>query len=101
MGEDGNYVIAEAFWAPDLPYPGNNEINRAAKEQFGSLEPRFLCPWILLDEDTGIGCTGADTLDNEKIETILSLTKSTYLYGKGITFDKKGSLLRSTSLFKR
>ena len=39
LGEDGNHVLADTFWAPGLPYPGNKEINEGAKRQLGLPQP--------------------------------------------------------------
>jgi len=91
MGEDGNYVISEAFWAPDLPYPGNNEINQGVKEQFGlPRAPDFLALGYCWMKTLELGVKGAGTLDNEKIRDYLRSSKIDLPYGKGITFDSKG-----------
>jgi len=91
MGEDGNYVIAEAFWAPDLPYPGNNEINRAAKEQFGlPRAPDFFALGYCWMKTLELGVQGAGTLDNTRIRDYLRSTQFDLPYGKGIIFNKKG-----------
>ena len=91
MGEDGNYVIAEAFWAPDLPYPGNSEINQAAKERFGiPRAPDFFALAYCWMKTLELGVEGSGTLDNEKIRDYLKSHKIDLPYGKGITFDKKG-----------
>jgi branched-chain amino acid transport system substrate-binding protein len=91
MGEDGNYVIGEAFWAADLPYPGNTEINQFAKEQFGlPRAPDFLALGYCWMKTLELGVQGAGTLDNEKIRDYLRSHKIDLPYGKGITFDSKG-----------
>ena len=91
MGEDGNYVIGEAFWAPDLPYPGNKEINQAVKEQFGlPRAPDFFALGYCWMRTLELGVQGAGTLDNEKVRDYLKSHKIDLPYGKGITFDKKG-----------
>jgi len=91
MSEDGNYVIAEAFWAPDLPYPGNNEINQAAKEQFGlPRAPDFFALGYCWMKTLELGVQGAGSLDNERIRDYLKSHKIDLPYGKGITFDNKG-----------
>ena len=91
MGEDGNYVLAEAFWAPDLPYPGNREINQAVRERFGlPRAPDFFALAYCWMKTLELGVQGAGTLDNEKIRDYLKSHKIDLPYGKGITFDKKG-----------
>jgi branched-chain amino acid transport system substrate-binding protein len=91
MGEDGNYALGEAFWAPDLPYPGNREINQAVKEQFGlPRAPDFFALGYCWMKTLELGVLGAGTLDNEKIRDYLKSHKIDLPYGKGITFDKRG-----------
>jgi branched-chain amino acid transport system substrate-binding protein len=91
MGEDGNSVIAEGFWAPDLPYPGNKEINQFAKEQFGlPRAPDFLALGYCWMKTLESGVQGVGSLDNEKIRDYLKSHKIDLPYGRGITFDKKG-----------
>ena len=91
MGEDGNYVLAEAFWSPDLPYPGNIEINQAVRERFGlPRAPDFFALAYCWMKTLELGVQGAGTLDNEKIRDYLKSHKIDLPYGKGITFDKKG-----------
>jgi branched-chain amino acid transport system substrate-binding protein len=91
MGEDGNYVISEAFWAADLPYPGNNEINQGVKEQFGlPRAPDFLALGYCWMKTLELGVKGVGSLDNEKIRDYLRSHKIDLPYGMGITFDSKG-----------
>jgi branched-chain amino acid transport system substrate-binding protein len=91
MGEDGNYVIAEAFWAPDLPYQGNKEINQAVKEQYGlPRAPDFLALGYCWMKTLELGVNGSGTLDNERIKDYLRSHSFDLPYGNGITFDQKG-----------
>ena len=91
MGEDGDNVIAEAFWAPDLPYVGNSEINQAVKERFGlPRAPDFFALAYCWMKTLELGVKGTGTLDNEKIRDYLKSHKIDLPYGKGITFDQRG-----------
>jgi branched-chain amino acid transport system substrate-binding protein len=91
MGTDGNNVVGEAFWAPDLPYPGNNEINQGAKEQYGVPQaPDFFALGYCWMRTLELGVLGAGTLDNEKIRDYLKSHKIDLPYGRGILFDSRG-----------
>ena len=91
LGEDGNNILGEAFWAPDLPYPGNPEINAAVKEKYGlPRAPDFFALGYCWMRTLELGVKGAGTLDNEKIRDYLRSNKFDLPYGKGITFDNKG-----------
>ncbi len=91
LGEDGNYVANSTFWHARLPFPGNNEINEAAKARLGipggPLFFGFGYSWMKTLE---LAVQGAGTLDNTKIRDYLRSAKFDLPYGRGITFDKKG-----------
>jgi branched-chain amino acid transport system substrate-binding protein len=91
LGPDGDNVIGNSYWAPGLPYPGNEKIYQGAKEKLGMPVPpdffgQAFC-WIYTLE---IGVKGAGTLDNTKIRDYLRSRPFDLPYGKGIKFDSKG-----------
>jgi branched-chain amino acid transport system substrate-binding protein len=91
LGEDGNYVLANTWWTPDLPYPGNQKIIEGAKTKLGLPQPPDFfglgyC-WMYTLE---IGVRGADTLDNRAIRDYLRSRPFDLPYGKGIKFDSRG-----------
>jgi len=91
LGEDGNYVTNSAFWSPELPYPGNKEINEAAKSRLGIPVPPthfgFSYGWMKTLE---LAVEGAGTLDDKKIMDYLRSHKFDLPYARGITFDSRG-----------
>jgi len=91
LGEDGNHVLGGTFWAPDLPYPGNSQINHGAKERLGIPEPPdFFGQGYCWMKTLELAVQGAGTLDNKQIRDYLRSHKFDLPYGKGITFDSKG-----------
>ena len=91
LGEDGNYVLANTWWTPDLPYPGNQKIIEGAKTKLGLPQPPDFfglgyC-WMYTLE---IGVRGAGTLDNKAIRDYLRSRPFDLPYGKGIKFDSRG-----------
>jgi ABC-type branched-subunit amino acid transport system substrate-binding protein len=91
LGEDGNHVLTDTYWAPELPYPGNSQINQGAKERLGiSQPPNFFGQGYCWMKTLELAVGGAGTLDNKKIRDYLRSQKFDLPYGKGITFDKKG-----------
>ena len=91
LGEDGNYVTNSAFWSPELPYPGNKEINEAAKLRLGIPVPPthfgFSYGWMKTLE---LAVKGAGTLEDKKIRDYLRSHRFDLPYAKGITFDSRG-----------
>jgi ABC-type branched-subunit amino acid transport system substrate-binding protein len=91
LGEDGNYVLSHTYWASDLPYPGNSQINQGARERFGNRQaPDFFGLGYCWMKTLELAVQGAGTLDNKKIRDYIRATKFDLPYGKGITFDKRG-----------
>jgi branched-chain amino acid transport system substrate-binding protein len=91
LGPDGDNVIGNSYWAPGLPYPGNDKIYQGAKEKLGMPAPpdffgQAFC-WINTLE---IAVKGAGTLDNTKIRDYLRSRSFDLPYGKGIKFDSRG-----------
>ena len=91
LGEDGNYVLANTWWTPDLPYPGNQNIIEGAKTKLGLPQPPDFfglgyC-WMYTLE---IGVRGAGSLDNKAIRDYLRSRPFDLPYGKGIKFDSRG-----------
>ena len=91
LGPDGDNVIGNSYWAPGLPYPGNDRIYQGAKEKLGMPVPpdffgQAFC-WIYTLE---IAVKGAGTLDNTKVRDYLRSRPFDLPYGKGIKFDSKG-----------
>ena len=91
LGEDGNHVLTDSSWSPELPYPGNSQINQGAKERLRMPQvPDYFglsyC-WIKTLE---LAVQGAGTLDNTQIRDYLRSRKFDLPYSKGITFDKRG-----------
>jgi len=91
LGEDGNYVLANTWWTPDLPYPGNQKILEGAKTKLGLPQPPDFfglgyC-WMYTLE---IGVRGAGSLDNKAIRDYLRSRPFDLPYGKGIKFDSRG-----------
>jgi len=91
LGEDGKYVTNSAFWSPELPYPGNEEIKEGARLRLGIPVPPthfgFSYGWMKTLE---LAVEGAGTLDDKKIRDYLRSHKFDLPYGRGITFDSKG-----------
>ena len=91
LGEDGNHVANSTFWHARLPFPGNNEINEAAKTKLGIPGgPLFFGFGYCWMKTLELAVQGGGTLDNTKIRDYLRSAKLDLPYGKGITFDKKG-----------
>ncbi len=91
FGEDGNHILSHTYWAPDLPYPGNNQINRSVKEKFGNRPVSdFLGLGYCWMKSLELAVQGAGSLDNKKIRDYIRSQKFDLPYGKGITFDKRG-----------
>jgi len=91
LGGDGNNVLGNTFWAPGLPYPGNEKILEGAKEKLGIPMPpdhfgQAYC-WMYTLE---LGVRGTNTLDNKKIRDYLRSRPFDLPYGKGIKFDSRG-----------
>ena len=91
LGEDGNYVLANTWWTPDLPYPGNQKIIEGAKTKLGLPQPPdffgYGYCWMYTLE---IGVRGAGSLDNKAIRDYLRSRPFDLPYGKGIKFDSRG-----------
>ena len=91
LGEDGNNVLGNTYWASGLPYAGNDRIIQGAKEKFGLPAPPdffgLAYIWMYTLEQ---GVKGAGTLDNKKIRDYLRSRPFDLPYGKGITFDVRG-----------
>ena len=76
LGEDGNYVTNSAFWSPELPYPGNKEINEAAKLRLGipcSPDPFWI--FLRLDEDFGVGRKRSRNTGRQENQRLPSITQ--------------------------
>lgn len=91
LGEDGNNVLCNTFWAPDLPYVGNDKIIQASKERLRMPQPpdyfgQGYC-WMKTLE---LAVEGTRSLDDKKIRDYLRSRKFDLPYGKGIVFDSKG-----------
>jgi branched-chain amino acid transport system substrate-binding protein len=91
LGRDGDYVLANTWWAPGLPYPGNQKILEGAKKKLGMAHPPdfFGQGWIWM-YTLELGVQGAGTLDNKKIRDYLRSRPFDLPYGKGIRFDSRG-----------
>jgi branched-chain amino acid transport system substrate-binding protein len=91
LGDDGNYVLANTFWTPDLPYPGNQQIIEGAKTKLGLPQPPdffgLAYCWMYTLE---VGVRGAGTLDDTKIRDFLRSRPLDLPFGKGIKFDSRG-----------
>ena len=91
MGEDGNYVLANNFFPPGLPYPGNQRIGEAAKTKLGLPQPPDFFAigycWMYTLE---VAVQGGGTLDDKKIRDYLRSRPFDLPYGKGIKFDSRG-----------
>ena len=91
LGGDGNYVLANNFFPPGLPYPGNQRIAEAAKTKLGLPQPPDFFAigycWMVSLE---VAVQGAGTLDNKKIRDYLRSRPFDLPYGKGIKFDSRG-----------
>ncbi|HVN22898.1 MAG TPA: amino acid ABC transporter substrate-binding protein [Syntrophorhabdales bacterium] len=90
LGADGNYVLANTWWTPDLPYPGNDRIKDAAKRLGLPQAPDFFGLGYIWMYSLEVGVQGAATLDNKKIRDYLRSRAFDLPYGKGIRFDAKG-----------
>ncbi|MCX7858175.1 MAG: amino acid ABC transporter substrate-binding protein [Deltaproteobacteria bacterium] len=91
LGSDGDYVLANNFFPPGLPYPGNDRIKEGAKIKFGLSEPPDFFAigycWMYTLE---VGVRGAGSLDDTKIRDYLRSRPLDLPYGKGIKFDSRG-----------
>ena len=91
LGEDGNYVLANNFFPPGLPYPGNQRIAEAAKTKLGLPQPPDFFAigycWMYTLE---VAVQGVGTLDDKKIRDYLRSRPFDLPYGKGIKFDSRG-----------
>jgi branched-chain amino acid transport system substrate-binding protein len=90
LGADGNYVLANTWWTPELPYPGNDRINEAAKRLGLPQAPDFFGLGYIWMYSLEVGVQGAGTLDNKKIRDYLRSRPFDLPYGKAIKFDAKG-----------
>ena len=91
LGEDGNNVLGNTYWAAGLPYPGNEKIMEGARERLGMPAPPDHFgqgySWMYTLE---LAVQGAGTLDNRKIRDYLRSRSFDLPYGKGIKFDSRG-----------
>jgi branched-chain amino acid transport system substrate-binding protein len=91
LGDDGNHVLADTFWAPGLPYSGNKEIDGGAKRRLGLPQPPdFFGQGYCWMRTLELAVQGAGTLDNKKIRDYLRSQKFDLPYGMGIKFDSRG-----------
>ena len=91
LGEDGNNVLGNTYWAPGLPYPGNQKILQGAKEKLGMpVPPDFFGQGYCWMYTLEIAVQGAGALDNKKIKDYLRSRKFDLPWGKGIAFDSRG-----------
>ena len=91
LGEDGNHVLANTWWASDLPYPGNDKVNEAARERFKlPSTPAYFGFGYTWMKSLEAAVQGANTLDNAKIRDYLRSAKFDLPYGMRIKFDSKG-----------
>ncbi len=91
LGPDGDNILGNSYWAPGLPYPGNERIYQGARERLGMPVPpdyfgQGFC-WMYTLE---IAVKGAGTLDNTKIRDYLRSRPFDLPYGKAIKFDSRG-----------
>ena len=91
LGEDGNNVLGNTYWAPGLPFPGNDRIIQGAKGKLGlPVPPDFFGQAYIWMYTLEQGVRGAGTLDNKKIRDYLRSRSFDLPYGKGIRFDSRG-----------
>jgi len=91
LGEDGNHVLANNFFPPGLPYPGNDRIIEGAKTKLGlPYPPDFFAVGYCWMYSLGAAVQGAGTLDNKKIRVYLRSRPFDLPFGKGVKFDSKG-----------
>ena len=91
LGEDGNSVLADMFWNSRLPYPGNKEINAAAKRKLGiPAGPTYFGLGYSWMKTLELAVKGSGSLDHKKIRDYLRSQKFDLPYGKGISFDSRG-----------
>lgn len=91
LGEDGNHVLGNSWWVPDLPYPGNERIIEGAKAKLGMAHPPdFFGQAYIWMYTLELGVKGTGSLDNKKIRDYLRSRPFDLPYGKGIKFDAKG-----------
>jgi len=91
LGEDGNAVLGNTYWAPGLSYPGNDKIMEGAKTRLGmTVPPDYFGQAYCWMHTLELGVTGAGTLDNKRIRDYLRSRSFDLPYGKGIKFDSRG-----------
>jgi branched-chain amino acid transport system substrate-binding protein len=91
LGEDGNNVLADMFWNPRLPFPGNKKINAAAKRRLGiPVGPTYFGLGYCWMKTLELAVEGTGSLDHKKIRDYLRSNQFDLPYGKGIRFDSRG-----------
>jgi branched-chain amino acid transport system substrate-binding protein len=91
FGEDGNNVLSHTYYAFDLPFAANKEINESVKQKFGNRPVSdFLGLGYCWMKSLELAVQGAATLDNKKIRDYIRSHKFDLPYGKGVTFDSRG-----------
>ena len=91
LGEDGNNVLADMFWNPRLPFPGNKEINAAAKRKLGiPVGPTYFGLGYSWMKTLELAVEGTGSLDHKKIRDYLRSNTFDLPYGQGIRFDSRG-----------
>jgi len=91
LGPDGDNVLGNSYWAPGLPYPGNDKIYQGSREKLGMpVPPDFFGQGYCWMYSLEIAVKGAGTLDNTKIRDYLRSRPIDLPYGKGIRFDSRG-----------
>ncbi len=91
IGEDGNHVLTDAAWSSELPYPGNTQINQAAKERLKMPQvPDYFGLSYCWMKTLEVAVREAGTLDDTKIRDYLRSRSFDLPYGRNIKFDSRG-----------
>jgi branched-chain amino acid transport system substrate-binding protein len=90
LGKDGDFIFSGTSWHHKLKYPGNEKINKVAKEKFNENEAPlyfgFGYAWMQTLEQA---VQGAKSLDQTKIKDWLKTSEVKTIAGN-FKFDDKG-----------
>ena len=91
MGADGEIVLANNFFPPGLPFPGNDRIVEGARKKFNiPVPPDFFAIGYCWMYSLEQGVKGAGSLDDTKIRDYMHSHPMDLPFGKAVKFDSKG-----------
>lgn len=91
MGADGEIVLANNWFPPGLPFPGNDRLVEGAKKKFNiPIPPDFFAMGYCWMSSLEVGVKGAGSLDDTKIRDYLRSKPLDLPFGQKVVFDSKG-----------